>query len=213
MYIFIYEIEIFNNIEKTFSTMRYYFSQFGLGVNTMIDCPQEANGYKGSLHSSGMLLDFAIGQYDSYTTLQLNQYVSTIANGGYRIKPYLVKEVVDSSTNATVYENTPEVLNTLSGLGNLSRVREGFRLCVATSNCGPLGTKSYTSAGKTGTSQLQNSEGIAIRNNAFIAFAPFDNPEIATSCINAGAYRDEYELVNICSRLTPEIIDYYMNSK
>ncbi|AMC93359.1 hypothetical protein AOC36_05020 [Erysipelothrix larvae] len=202
---------VFNHLEDTFSTMRYYFSQFGLGVKTNLDYPQEATGYKGSAQSSGMLLDFAIGQYDSYTTLQLNQYISTVANGGYRVKPYLVQKVVDNDNDDVVYETVPEVLNKIENKSNLDRVRAGFRACVTTSNCGTLtSAKPYTSAAKTGTSQLYNSEGIAIRNNAFIAFAPYDNPKIATSCVNAGAYRDTYDLTNICSRLTPEILDYFM---
>lgn len=78
---------------KAFDTFRYYFSQFGLGVKTGIDLPNEASGYKGSQRLPGFLLDFSIGQYDTYTPLQLAQYVSTIANGGYRMKPQLVKEI------------------------------------------------------------------------------------------------------------------------
>ena len=41
----------------------------------------------------GFLLDYAIGQYDTYTPLQLAQYMSTIANGGYRMKPQIVQEI------------------------------------------------------------------------------------------------------------------------
>ncbi|TGW14414.1 penicillin-binding protein, partial [bacterium NHP-B] len=78
---------------KAFDTFRYYFSQFGLGVKTGIDLPNEATGYKGSQRLPGFLLDYSIGQYDTYTPLQLAQYVSTIANGGYRMKPQLVKEI------------------------------------------------------------------------------------------------------------------------
>lgn len=41
----------------------------------------------------GFLLDYSIGQYDTYTPLQLAQYISTIANGGYRMKPQIVQEI------------------------------------------------------------------------------------------------------------------------
>ena len=38
-------------------------------------------------------MDIAIGQYDTYSTMQVAQYVSTIANGGYRVQPHIVKEI------------------------------------------------------------------------------------------------------------------------
>lgn len=42
----------------------------------------------------GKTLDLAIGQYDTYTPMQLAQYISTVANGGYRIQPHVVKKYV-----------------------------------------------------------------------------------------------------------------------
>ena len=66
--------------EEAFDTYRNTFAQFGLGVMTGIDLPVESLGYKGSSTMSGYLLDFAIGQYDTYTPIQLAQYVSTVAN-------------------------------------------------------------------------------------------------------------------------------------
>jgi len=79
--------------QKAFDTMRYYFGQFGLGVKTGIDLPNESAGQTGKGIQPGFLLDLSIGQYDTYTPLQLAQYVSTIANGGYRMQPQVVKEI------------------------------------------------------------------------------------------------------------------------
>src|SRR5690606_14726354 len=57
---------------------RNYFRQFGLGGPTGVDFPYEEPGLVGkSEPNAGLLMDFAIGQYDQYTTLQLAQYVST----------------------------------------------------------------------------------------------------------------------------------------
>lgn len=78
--------------------MRYYFGQFGLGVKTGIDLPNESAGQIGRGNQPGFLLDLSIGQYDTYTPLQLAQYVSTIANGGYRMQPQVVKR--NSSTGS-----------------------------------------------------------------------------------------------------------------
>jgi len=41
--------------------------------------------------AGGLLLDFVMGQFETYTPVQLSQYVSTIANGGNRLKPHLLK--------------------------------------------------------------------------------------------------------------------------
>ena len=201
-------------INETFSLMRNYYSQFGLGVNTMVDFPIELQGYKGSSQEGGLLLELAVGQYDNYNAMQLNQYMSTVANGGNRMKPYLVKEIINSDTNAVVYENTPTILNQLTGTSSLDRVREGFRRCVTVGSCGPkMKTRSYSAAAKTGTAQyIEN--GIPLMNNAYIAFAPFDNPKVATSCINSAAYKDTgSSLQNICRVLTPDVIDIYMYHK
>ena len=80
------------NIEG-FNTIRQSFAQFGLGVRTGIDLPNEQSGFKGTSTSPGLMLDLAIGQYDTYSTMQLAQYVSTIANGGSRMEPHMVKEI------------------------------------------------------------------------------------------------------------------------
>ena len=74
---------------NAFEIYRNTFKEFGLGVKTGIDLPNESDGLEGTNDKSGLLLDFAIGQYDNYTPLQLSQYISTIANNGNRMKFYL----------------------------------------------------------------------------------------------------------------------------
>ena len=77
--------------ENAFDTLRKDVGELGLGVKTGLDVPYEALGYKGKITSRlpGHLLDFSIGQYDTYTTIQMAQYISTLANGGKRIQPHL----------------------------------------------------------------------------------------------------------------------------
>ena len=50
------------------------FNEYGLGVKTEIDLPNESNGVVGKDKSSDLLLNYTIGQYDTYTVLQLSQY-------------------------------------------------------------------------------------------------------------------------------------------
>lgn len=203
----------FPNPEETYALMRNYYSQFGLGVETQIDFPREALGYKGNTKNSGSLLEFSVGQFDNYNAMQLNQYIATIANGGYRLKPRLVTEALNRDHTGTVYENNVEILNEIENKEALARVQEGMRQCVVTGNCGPLMYKSYTSAAKTGTAQDFHADykGI-VRHNTFVAYAPFENPEIAVSCVAPYTYLESggYPLQNLCTVVTAEVLDYYM---
>ncbi len=103
--------------KEGFDIMRQHFAQFGLGVRTGIDLPNEQTGAKGASTTPGLLLDLAIGQYDTYSTLQLAQYVSTVANGGNRMEPHMVKEIrepqMDNELGPIVEEIQPKVLNRL----------------------------------------------------------------------------------------------------
>ena len=81
--------------ESAFSKYRDMYASFGLGVKTEIDLPREGHGYRGSSKLPGHLLDFSIGQYDTYTPIEISQYVNTLSNGGTRLKPFLVKEVMN----------------------------------------------------------------------------------------------------------------------
>jgi penicillin-binding protein A len=94
--------------------IRNQFGQFGLGVNTEVDLPSVNGGKLGEQNNPGYLLDLLIGQYDQYTPLQLAQFVSTIANGGYRMKPQLVKEIRETMSSqenqgAIISSMKPEV--------------------------------------------------------------------------------------------------------
>lgn len=90
-----------------FSKLRGYFNQFGLGVKTGIDISGETKGIEGAtLNSAGELktgsaLDLSYGNYDAYTLIEMAQYISTIANGGYRMKPYIVQSIQKTKDDGT----------------------------------------------------------------------------------------------------------------
>lgn len=182
---------------KKIETIRYYFNQLGLGVPTGIGFPNEATGLKGM--NQGAYFQIAIGQLDTYTPMQIAQYMSTIANGGYRMKPQLVREIrekameTEGGLGKLVKTIDPVVLNKLDmNEEMISRVQQGFWLVTH----GSQGTAAsvfrgepYNAAGKTGTSEsIKN--GIKTWNQSFAGYAPFDNPEIAIAVIVPNAYRD-----------------------
>ncbi|KQL53536.1 penicillin-binding protein [Heyndrickxia shackletonii] len=190
---------LFDKIE-TIKKFRNNFSQFGLGVKTGIDLPGESAGIGGGIPpESGKVLDFAIGQYDTYTPLQLVQYISTIANGGYRLQPHIVKEIREPNVKSDelgpiAHGIQPKILNKVDMKSDwVKHVQEGLKLVVND----PLGTayggihnKQYKIAGKTGTAQSvydgpnrKPNEIIWTWNVTFAGYAPYDNPEVALSVV------------------------------
>src|SRR5690606_23832525 len=107
------------NPEKI-ETIRYYFGQFGLGTKTGIGFKEEIEGLKANKDpgEQAAFLDIAIGQFDTYTPLQLASYVATIANDGNRMKPMLVKEIRatdldEDGESPVIQEFHPTLLNRL----------------------------------------------------------------------------------------------------
>ena len=210
---------------KAFDTFRYYFSQFGLGVKTGIDLPNEASGYKGSQRLPGFLLDFSIGQYDTYTPLQLAQYVSTIANGGYRMKPQLVKKIREPDSKkgigAVTQSVQPEVLNKVDMSDEyIKEVQKGFRRVMTKGTAaGQFASASYKPAGKTGTAQSfydgpdKSKTGTSTYNTTLVAYAPYDNPEVAISVVVPWVYNDYGQRYSITNEIGRKVLDKYFELK
>lgn len=178
--------------QKAFDTYRNMYHSFGLGVKTEIDLPVESNGYTSKDKAAGNLLDFVMGQYESYTPIQLSQYISTIANGGERLAPHLLKEIHSSSNTDEIgkLENSVEkkVLNKINTKPEyLNRVKEGFIAVLNSPGGYGVGymDKAMKPAGKTGTSQSfkdTNNDGIIDTDtitSSFIGYAPYDNPKMS----------------------------------
>ena len=178
--------------QKAFDTYRTMYHSFGLGVKTGIDLPIESTGYTSKDKSAGNLLDFVMGQYETYTPIQLSQYITTIANGGERLQPHLLKEVHSSSSTDKIgdleFNVEKKVLNKIDTKEEyMNRVKQGF---IAVMNSpGGYGVgymdRSIKPAGKTGTSQsFIDTDGNGIIDtetitSSFIGYAPYDNPKMS----------------------------------
>lgn len=211
---------------NTFAQLRSYYSQFGLGVSTGIELDNEATGFQGGSSIPGTALDLAIGQYDTYTPLQVVQYASTIANGGYRIKPQIVKEIrkptiKEEEIGGVEYSFETQVLNRItmkqeyikavqSGLKRVTQEQGG-------SGYAAFASAPYNPAGKSGTAQAyeKNPNGgdpIAVNNSTFIAYAPADNPEVAMAVVVPSAFTPSSPN-NITKELARESMDLYFDLK
>jgi penicillin-binding protein 2 len=157
--------------------------------------PEQQRWYAGETISLG------IGQgYNNFTMLQLAHATGTLANNGLKMKPHLVKEVVDIETKvATQIAKEP--------VGQLPFLPENLEIIkkalidvniVGTSASSFVGAQ-YVSAGKTGTAQVftvkQNEKYNAaqiderLRDHAlYMAYAPADDPKVALAMVveNAG---------------------------
>ncbi len=170
--------------------MNKYCLQYGLGVKTGIEVPESAGTLAGSdysesigsIWSPGMTLQAAIGQSDNmFTPLQLCMYTSTIANNGTRYKASLLNKIMNYSLTDTVYEYEPKVLNKIKFPKSVfTTVKQGM-LSVTTEGTGSTVFDNYSIkvGGKSGTAENPPHGD----HSVFIAFAPFDSPEIAVSVI------------------------------
>ncbi len=195
--IFFYTISQRIGIER----MNYYCKQLGLGSKTGVGLGESVGILAGREERSsrnmnwfdGDTLQAAIGQSDNrFTPMQICAYVSTLANGGTRYSATLIKTVKSYDMNQTVREDA-EINKTVITKMEASEtmmdiVKQGMKSVTED------GTASDTFenyqlkiGGKTGTADTNKSsrgeDKTESPNAVFIAFAPYDDPEIAVAVI------------------------------
>lgn len=207
--------------ENAFDKYREMYAEFGLGEKTGIDLPVESLGFMGKSRLPGHLLDFSIGQYDTYTPIQLSQYINTIANNGVRLKPYLLKEVYKPSDSGDTFGSLIYKAN-VTELGKLSvekkyidRVREGFS-AVVTKGLGYGYMGNYTnSAGKTGTSQsFIDTDGdgkvdTETITSSFVGYSPSDNPKMSIVVVSPDISVPDSTTYGVTRNVSAQIVNKY----
>lgn len=130
----------------------------------------------------------SIGQgLNNYSILQLGEYISTLANGGTRYKPTIVKSIT-SSDGSSVYEVKPMILNKIEMTPEeLAAVKAGMEEVTTIGTAARVfsGSGLYV-AGKTGTAETGRSGDSSDHNDyhgLFVGYAPADRPEIAVAVI------------------------------
>lgn len=182
---FYYEVGRLTGIKK----LDEYATAFGLGQSTGIEIgdvsgvlasPEWAEAHDREW-TDGQTITAAIGQsYNLFTPLQLANYVATLVSGGEHYEAHLLKNVksYDISRVVGVYGKGP--LNDLNisdstmaavtkGMHDLTydSLRSAFSRCVVEAGA------------KTGSAQV----GTDIANGTFVAYAPYDDPEIAIAIV------------------------------
>ncbi len=214
-------------------TIHDQLQRFGFGELTGIDIHGEVRGllpstaWKRKAYRradqqkwyAGETISLGIGQgYNNFTMLQLASATATLANNGVKMKPHLVKEVVDTLTQAnrsTTHESMGEAIAKAANIAVIKNAMVGVNI-EGTSASSFRGAP-YTSGGKTGTAQVvqikQNEKYVAskmeerFRDHAlFTAFAPADNPKIALAIIVENAGFGAQNSAPIARR----VIDYWL---
>ena len=186
-----------------FAKERYYFNMFGLGQKTGVDLPGETTGYTGPSDAKhiGSALDLAYGNYDGYTTIQLAQYMSTIANGGNRMRPYIVKEIRGTQSNGKLgpveYTTQPQVQQVIPAPKSyFDVVHQGLYQVVHGSNTyitgKPLASVKPSISGKTGTAETV-SEGHKTTTLSFAGYAPSNDPQVVVALAIPGCTNSDGE--------------------
>lgn len=176
-----------------------YAKMFGLGSKTGIELYGETRGTIAGADEEmtwylGDTLSAVIGQsYNSFTPVQLANYIATLANGGTLNKVSLIKDVTTNEYERLDITNVAKHIEEITGYKFISQkldlnekhveaIVEGMK--SVTSEQGGTSYIVFKNsdievAGKTGTAQVAK----GTPNGVFVGFAPIENPQIAVVAI------------------------------
>lgn len=217
---YFYEVGRRIGIEEVVKTSK----EFGLGMKTGIELSEEATG---KIAGDGVdekdwyfgdTLAAVIGQsYNSYTPIQLANYIATIANSGTLNKVTIVKNIKNETTKEEISRNEiDEKATQITGVDfeerkidlnseYINSIKEG--MYSVTNEIGGTANIIFKNsnikvAGKTGTSQVTSGS----NNGIFVGFAPYDNPKIAVVAIIEHGGEGTYT-----ARIVKPIMEEYFN--
>ena len=213
-----------NATEKEFNIYRDMLSSYGLGVITGIDLPNEKPGLKGNIISDDLLLNLAIGQYDTYTPIELFNYINTLAMKGSRISPSLVSTI--KNNGIIIYKNNHEVVDNVQITNDdFNQIHKGFYEVMNNGTGLGFMNRNLSPAGKTGTSESfidTNNDGKIDTKTLTLTMAgffPYDDPKVSLIVVcpntshNNGKNKDYiYYLTSKISRRITNIFNEQKNS-
>ena len=182
---FYYEVGRLTGIKK----LDEYATAFGLGQSTGIEIG-DASGVLASPEwaeahdrewTDGQTITAAIGQsYNLFTPLQLANYVATLVSGGEHYEAHLLKTVksYDNSRIIDVYDKGPLNDMELSD-STVAAITKGMHDLTHDSLTSAFSRCVVEAGAKTGSAQV----GTDIANGTFVAYAPYDDPQIAIAIV------------------------------
>ena len=193
-----------------------YIDKFGFGEKTGIDLNGEGKGIIFDLKDVKdlELVTTAFGQGVSVTPIQQVAAVSAVVNGGTLYQPYIVKNIIESSSNSVVYTKEP----TIKGENIISEetsatMRYALETVVALGGGRSAYIDGYRIGGKTGTAQKVENGKYLVNNYimSFVGIVPANNPQailyIAIDNPKNTALLSSYTTTPIARRVLLDIID------
>lgn len=184
----------FDELDPSMKKLRSTFAEYGLGISTGIDLPNESTGYLPDKFTFANYLTNSFGQFDNYTTLQLAQYASTVANNGKRVAPHIVEGIYGNSDQGGLGDlvqkiDTKELNQVNISDEDMSIIKQGFYQVVHGSSGFTTGRtisqgESVPISAKTGTAETFVDKGKkeAINTNV-VSYAPSEKPQIAVAVV------------------------------
>lgn len=207
-------------MKETMKKLRAAYAEFGMGVATGVDLPGESSGYLTDQYNTANVLTEAFGQFDNYTTMQLAQYVSTVANGGSRLAPHIVEGIYQDNDQSGPGKLSKAIETTLLNkvhlaADSLAIIQDGFYQVVNSGSGYATGRAlaggPVTISAKTGTAETyakdKNGQALSTFNLNVVAYGPSASPQIAVAVMYPHATDS---LVKAHQYVAKDIINLYM---
>lgn len=166
--------------------LKDYYTSLGFGKKTGIPLPNESKGTVNFRYNTEVAAA-SYGQGMTVSAIQMVQALSSIANDGTMIKPYLVSKIVSGETGEVVLENKRTEVSKVASTETVTKIKEIMRGVVQDgckiSTGGGYNVPGYDVIGKTGTAQIASQSGGYLKGSrnyirSFATLFPGDDPEI-----------------------------------
>ena len=196
------------------NTLRNYQLKMGFGSKTGIDVPMESSG-KINYKYETEIFNAAFGQGITTTPIQHIKALTSIANNGDLLKPYVVDKVVDANGDI-VYQNEREVLDHVASSDTIAYIKN-LMWHTINDNDGAAHSyyiKNFDIIGKTGTAQIARPDGKGYltaskdHNRSVVLMFPKDDPKIIIYAV-AKYSENISKLSSVVKEIVTNVAKYY----
>lgn len=211
------------NDNPVWDIYRDFFGQLGLGTRTGIEL-YESVGFRAERDFSNLLF-FSIGQADTYTAMQMAQFGSVMATRGDRMQMQLIRNIYmpgnEGESMQLVRAFQPNLLNQVALTdAQWDNIQNSHRSVVTTGTARTVFEGvDFRPAGKTGTAEdyRRDEDGRIIQpltpiyHRTFVAYAPFENPEIVVSVVTPQVQVAGSVETNLAAIIAREVMQAYFD--
>uniref|UniRef100_A0A7V3VT02 PASTA domain-containing protein n=1 Tax=Mesoaciditoga lauensis TaxID=1495039 RepID=A0A7V3VT02_9BACT len=211
------EMKIAKKFIDTVGDQNYYnwFLKFGLGKKTGVDLPSEVDGFltpPSQWYGIGGQ-EMAIGQSIAVTGVQLISSLNSVVNGGYLIKPHILKEIV-SPSGSIVSVYTPQSTEIFNSA--VTQIVRSFMIDVVEKGTGmPAKLPGVLVGGKTGTAEKSSGGKVSTKGpyfSIFYGFFPADDPVYSILVMVDSPSKGLYYGEDVSAPVFHDIGEYILNS-